>query len=107
MGAIFYLSAQSSLPQAPDPWWDTLLKKGAHMGAYAILMVLWWRALAQRCSARSALGLAALLSVLYAVSDEIHQLYVPGRNGCLWDVGIDSCGVLLAVIALWNKVRTQ
>jgi VanZ family protein len=41
-----------------------------------------------------ALGLAALFSILYAVSDEVHQLYVPGRNGSALDVGIDACGVL-------------
>jgi VanZ family protein len=96
MSAIFILSAQPSLPSAPDPWWDLLLKKGAHMVAYAILMVLWWRVLALRCSIRFALGLAALLSILYAVSDEVHQLYVPGRNGSAWDVGIDAGGVLIA-----------
>jgi VanZ family protein len=96
MGAIYYLSAQPSLPSAPDPWWDLLLKKGAHMAGYAVLMVLWWRALRLGCSERLALGLAVLFSVLYAVSDELHQLYVPGRNGSAWDVGIDTCGVLVA-----------
>jgi VanZ family protein len=107
MGAIYILSAQPSLPQAPDPWWDLLLKKGAHMAAYAVLMVLWWRALALRCSLRLALGLAALLSVSYAVSDEVHQLYVPGRNGSAWDVGIDACGVLVAAGVLWAVHRTE
>jgi VanZ family protein len=78
-----------------------LVKKGAHMAAYAVLTALWWRLLALRCSTRRALALAALLSVLYAVSDEVHQLYVPGRNGSPWDVGIDACGVLVAVVFLW------
>ena len=96
MGAIYYLSAQPSLPSAPDPWWDLLLKKGAHMAGYAVLMVLWWRVLGLCCSKRLALGLAVLLSVLYAVSDEVHQLYVPGRHGSGWDVGIDACGALIA-----------
>jgi len=105
MGAIYYLSAQPSLPRAPDPWWDLLVKKGAHMAAYAVLVVLWWRVLALRCSARLALELAVLLSLLYAVSDEVHQLYVPGRNGRLWDVGIDACGVLVAAGVLWVAQR--
>jgi VanZ family protein len=101
MGAIYALSAQPSLPSAPNPWWDLLLKKGAHMAGYAVLAALWWRLLALRCSARRALALAALFSVLYAVSDEVHQLNVPGRNGSPWDVGIDACGVLVAVVVLW------
>lgn len=107
MGAIYALSAQPSLPKAPDPWWDLLLKKGAHMAAYAVLMVLWWRVLALRCPTRLALGLAALLSALYAVSDEVHQVYVPGRNGSAWDVGIDVCGVLVAAGVLWAVHRTE
>ena len=107
MGAIYYLSAQSSLPHAPGAWWDLLLKKGAHVAAYAILQVLWWRALKRRCSPRLALGLAVLLSVLYAISDEVHQLYVPGRNGRVWDVVIDVCGVLLAASILRGQRRRE
>ena len=40
---------------------------------------------------------ASVLGVLYAFSDEIHQLYVPGRAGMLTDVLIDSCGVIFGV----------
>lgn len=107
MGAIYCFSAQPSLPSAPDPWWDLLPKKGAHMAAYAILTVLWWRVLARRLSVRRPLGLALalLLSLLYAVSDEVHQSYVLGRNGSVWDVGIDACGVLIAASILWRVQR--
>lgn len=38
-----------------------------------------------------------LIGVLYAVSDEIHQTFVPGRAGQLRDVLIDSCGVLAGI----------
>ena len=107
MGGIYVLSAQPFLPQAPNPWWDLLLKKGAHMAAYAVLAILWWRVLAQRCSTRLALGLAALFSVLYAVSDEVHQLFVPGRNGTVMDVGIDACGATIAAVVLWVVRRSE
>ena len=40
-----------------------------------------------------------LLGVLYAVSDEVHQLFVDSRGCSFSDVCIDSAGVLLAVIA--------
>ena len=39
------------------------------------------------------------LGVLYAVSDELHQLFVDSRGCSFLDVCIDSAGVLLAVIA--------
>ena len=72
------------------------------MVAYAVLNVLWWRVLKLRCSLRWAVRLAVLLSTVYAISDEVHQLYVPGRNGRVGDVVIDVCGVLLAAVVLWR-----
>lgn len=41
---------------------------------------------------------ALLLTALYAGSDEFHQLYVPGREGQLRDVVIDTCGGLFGLI---------
>ena len=34
----------------------------------------------------------------FACSDEFHQLYVPGRNGCVTDVLIDCVGILIGII---------
>lgn len=45
-------------------------------------------------------GLAFLTGVFYAASDEIHQIYIPGRSGEIRDVLIDSAGVLLACVIL-------
>lgn len=39
-----------------------------------------------------------MIGTLYAVSDEIHQIFVPGRSCALLDVGIDSAGVLTGVV---------
>jgi VanZ family protein len=39
---------------------------------------------------------AAVLGVLYGVSDEIHQLFVPGRYAGGFDVFLDSVGILFA-----------
>ena len=38
---------------------------------------------------------------VYAVSDELHQLCVPGRSGELRDVLIDSCGVLVGILIMF------
>ncbi|MFQ8632799.1 MAG: VanZ family protein, partial [Intestinibacter bartlettii] len=45
-------------------------------------------------------------SVLYAISDEIHQYFVPGRACQFRDVMIDSCGALfgIAVIVILKKM---
>ncbi len=44
--------------------------------------------------------LAAAFCVLYAVSDEIHQHFVPGRACRFTDILIDSAGILTAIIII-------
>ena len=41
---------------------------------------------------------AILLAIIYGISDEIHQLFVPGRNGSLKDVLLDTTGIIFATI---------
>ena len=38
------------------------------------------------------------MGALYAITDEIHQLFVPGRSGMIKDVFIDSLGIITGVI---------
>lgn len=80
-----------------------LTRKAAHTVAYAILGVLTYNVLWQQgLSLRVRLGASIAIVVLYAVSDELHQLYTPGRSSELRDVIIDSvagiAGLLLAHI---------
>jgi VanZ family protein len=42
--------------------------------------------------------IAANVAIIYAFSDELHQLLVPGRNSSLQDVFFDSIGILFASI---------
>ena len=79
--------------------WDLVLRKLAHAAEYAILGALLVRATGRP-------GLALGLGVLYSVSDEIHQVFVPGRHGAPLDVAIDAVGVAVG-IALWQSVRTR
>ena len=38
---------------------------------------------------------------LYAISDELHQYFVPGRSGEIKDVLLDSSGVITGVFLVW------
>lgn len=107
MGVIFILSAQPTLPHAPDTLLDLILKKAAHMIEYGILAFLLWRALSRGRGtlSRAALVTALLVSVLYAVSDEYHQTFVPGRNGTLVDIGVDAVGTLIALLVVGRLER--
>ena len=47
---------------------------------------------------REKIGYSFLVGALYAITDEIHQLFVPGRSGMIKDVFIDSLGIITGVI---------
>jgi VanZ family protein len=108
MGLIFVLSAQPDLPQAPGPWLDTLLKKTGHAGAYGVLAWLYQRALRARVRGSTALRVVSVgLAVVYALSDEYHQTFVPGRNGRLSDVAVDGVGACGAMLLDWWLERRR
>jgi VanZ family protein len=108
MGLIWYLSAQSHL-QTDLGWIDLVLRKGAHMTEYALLTLLWARALG---GLRAEPGrpdpawAAAALALAWAAVDELHQHHVPGRVGTPRDVAIDAVGIALAVVA-WRGTRRR
>ena len=81
--------------------WDALqllsllVRKGAHMGVFFILTGLLFLGFRKLWTDRKAcmtwaMGLCAVLAAL----DEFHQLFVPGRDGKLSDVLIDTCGAV-------------
>jgi VanZ family protein len=95
MGLIFYLSAQQQVgPELPA--WTRVV---AHFAAYALLAALWVWALAPGLG-RGALVAAAAISLSYAVADEYHQSFVPGRDSDVLDVLSDAAGIAAAVLLL-------
>ena len=73
--------------------WDALVKKSAHVIAYGVLAILILRALlVHGLSPRQAAALAVLLAVVYALTDELHQAFVTGRNSSVLDIALDYMG---------------
>ena len=50
---------------------------------------------------------AGLLVTIYALSDELHQRFVPARTGSIYDSLIDITGGLIALslLAAWRRVK--
>lgn len=88
---IFYFSSQPSLPSAQKIWWDFTLKKSAHMIEYAVLFFLLIRAMPQK-TPRTYL-IATLICLTYAITDELHQGFTPGRHPHIFDIYYDSLGI--------------
>lgn len=69
---------------------ELVLRKSAHLLSFGLLALLGAWATGRR-------GTGLIIAVFYAMTDEYHQTFVPGREGRLLDVGIDSVGALLAL----------
>jgi len=108
MSLIFYLSSLSGLPDFEE--FDFAMKKLAHLTVYAVLYLLLFRAFysttlhAARPLFNSHLA-AVVIAVLYAISDEIHQYFVPFRTATIRDVLIDTAGVLLMYLIVRRRPR--
>ncbi len=104
---IFVLSSVPghNLPEMPAANAD----KVVHAVVYAILGALCLRALRGTTSLRPApaVALAVVLTTIYGVSDELHQLLTPGRSADVHDVMADAAGALLgalgAVVARFRR----
>ena len=78
-----------------------VVRKGAHVTEFAILALLWYRALDWRGSGwqtKAALT-AFVLAAGFGALDEGHQMFVPSRTASLVDVGWDSLGAALGLVA--------
>lgn len=98
MAAIFHVSS------LPDISISEGLAVSGHSLAYLGLSIVVARALAgglpRRIGLRVAVG-ALLITVAYAVTDEVHQAFVPGRSAEVYDVSTDAIGALAGTIACW------
>jgi VanZ family protein len=96
-GLIFALSAVPSLDTGLGTW-DLVLRKLAHAAEYAVLGALLQRAVRQE-------PLAVLAGSAYAVTDEVHQSFVSGRQGSPLDWLVDTIGVVAGVLLFTRLAR--
>lgn len=86
-----------------------IIRKAAHFTIYLILGILVTNALKDGNKSKLNLILASLvICILYAISDEFHQLFIPGRSGEIKDVILDSLGALLGILMMSSvKVKSR
>ena len=101
-GLIFTIS---SFPLPPPKVEIPFIDKLIHLIEYGILGFFFYRALRVSKLAKQVFILAIIFSILYALSDEIHQFFIPGRKFDLWDLVADSLGVVFVALYLKRKQK--
>ena len=104
---IFALSAQPHL-HVTEGALDLVLRKCAHVTVYALLAMACVRGLAHHGLGQRAQRLGGgAMALAYAISDEFHQTFVPGRSGAPRDVAIDLIGIAAGLLLLSRNERLR
>lgn len=75
-----------------------IVRKCAHFLEYMILAILYFNVAKLYFNRKKVIISTIAFVFLYACSDEIHQLFVPGREGAFRDVLIDTFGGTTALL---------
>lgn len=99
MITIFILSSRQRIGVSDEYAVNFVVFKSLHMLEYALLYFLLLRAFYSaspiRLSLKQKFIMAIVLAISYGISDELHQSFVPTRQGHIRDIMIDSLGILL------------
>jgi VanZ family protein len=87
---------------------DSMLRKFAHLTEYAIFGLLLYRSFGRKDGFRWRPRLASwcvLAASAYSLTDELHQVFSPGRHASLIDCGIDTTGAAIAMLLVYGGSR--
>ena len=96
---IIYMSSrpdQQYLWMAPAT--EQVISNLLHIPVYAVVTFLWLRSFVG--SHKFTTYLIIFGALLFSISDEIHQSFIPGRTASITDFGLDLIGILLGILAL-------
>lgn len=108
IAGIFVLS---SFEGSREHYWNTWIfiqRKSAHIFEFFVLAYLVWKVLLYyplKAGERSWLTL--LFSLFWASWDEVHQLFVFGREGKIEDVFVDLAGIALFLLVVFLRERNK
>lgn len=99
MALIYYLSSRSSFPVNVPPW-AFYADKVVHAVIFGMLGLLFLRAWLQGKWQKINLSVSCITIVfvlLYGISDEVHQMFVPNRQPSIGDIIADVFGGIAVV----------
>lgn len=87
---------------------SVIVRKGAHLTEYMVLCILICNVISDYIEKDTRIYIYSIIGVfLYACSDELHQIFVPGRAGRFTDVLIDTTGGIIGIfiIMIYYKLK--
>lgn len=84
------------------------IRKLAHVTIYFLLGILVLLLINEfKLSYRNIIIISLIICVTYSISDEIHQLFIPGRSGQISDVILDSCSSFIGIILSKKLIKND
>ena len=78
---------------------EHIIRKLAHFSLYAVIGFLLMSLMSTyNLKQKNRILVSCSIGLLYAISDEIHQAFIPGRGPQIADVGIDFSGVVVGIL---------
>lgn len=74
-----------------------IVRKSAHLVLFALLGLFVYNSI-DLPKGRKRFLIALIICILYAVSDEVHQYFIPGRACRVSDIVIDGVGIISSII---------
>lgn len=108
MNLIFLLSSKTRIGVSEVQIFNFIIFKTLHIIEYAILYLLLFRGFylsTKKKPTSKTYIMAFIIAVLYASSDEIHQTFIPTREGTIRDIFIDTIGISFMYILIKNNMR--
>ncbi|WP_226536084.1 VanZ family protein [Fictibacillus halophilus] len=104
---LYYAGSEISIDAlGPAQFIEFFIRKAAHFFVYLGLGFLIFRALSRSILNNRLTFISSLtLTILYAISDEIHQGFTPNRSPHWEDVMIDTAGGLIGITLAWFIYR--
>lgn len=106
-GLIFFISHQPTVPSVPGLA-SSVTSVVGHFTVYFVLAILlWWGLGIFDIPASQRTAIAFTGAVLYGVSDEWHQSFVPGRTPDIMDVLTDAIGAAVGLVLIHQLARSR
>lgn len=85
---------------------EKIIRKMAHFSIYTLVGILLMSFISTyKIPQQYRAGISFITGIIYAISDEIHQKFVPGRSPQITDVMIDTMGVILGILIVMTVLE--